>query len=74
MIVNVEATQQDPSMRITHQERIWALEIREAVEESTALDNMTDMDYAQYSIITQGNLQEALRRIHAVQVFQKLVH
>lgn len=67
----------DPTMLITPAERAWALEIKAAVEDPTSnsdndeLEAMCDFDYAQYAIITKGNLQEALRRITTIQAFRK---
>lgn len=59
----------DPTMRITDDERSWALAIKEAVEHSSQLDNLCDMFYAQYAIITEGDLPAALTRIQGMQTF-----
>ena len=61
----------DPTMLITDDERTWALEIKQAVEDSTELDNICDMFYAQYAIINQGDLPKALRMIQGMQTFRR---
>lgn len=61
----------DPTMLLTALERDWSLAVKGAVEGSEDLVNLTDMEYAQFAITTKGDLQEALRRIHGMQLFRQ---
>ncbi|CAB9531788.1 expressed unknown protein [Seminavis robusta] len=61
----------DSSMDLEGQERQWALAIKAAVEASSELDNLTDMEYGQHAIIAQGNLAKALKRIEGLQWCRK---
>lgn len=62
--------EEDSSLLITEEEHAFALQIRRAVEEDEELRPLTDFEYAQYAIVTKGNLQEALSRIHGMQAFR----
>lgn len=76
-ILNSEAAQPNPShhngpaMELTSVERNWALRLREAVEQLDDLQNLTDMEYAQYAIITQGDIPKALTKLYGFQVFRE---
>ena len=70
----------DPTMRLTPTERQWALDLKTAIEEMRQNEEqqlpkghirMCDFDYAQWAIITMGNVDEAVRRIGTIQTFQK---
>lgn len=63
--------QVDETMHITDEERSWAMAAKQVVEESAELTNLTDMQYAEFAIATEGNLQEALRQIQGVQLFRE---
>lgn len=60
-------------MRITGEERQWALTIKGKVEASTGTDTSTglrplsDMEYAQHALASEGNIDQALRRIEHMQ-------
>ena len=60
----------DPSMSVRLHERVWALEIKQAVEAEEELRPLSDMDYVQYAIICKGNLGNAMRRIRNIQAFK----
>ena len=62
---------QDDTMTISPQERQWAMEIKQAVNESEDLKPLTDFDYVQYAMVTLGNTQEALFRIAGMQAFRE---
>ena len=69
----------DPTMRLTPDERNWALEIKAAVNNSSnnsnnnnnALEKLCDFECAQWAIISKGNIADALRRIGTIQAFRK---
>lgn len=61
----------DGTMRISPQERDWALAIKQAVEDHKDLKELTDMEYAHYAIICEGNLRNALKRISSMQDFRE---
>jgi hypothetical protein len=63
----------DPSMRLTEEERNWALELRQLVLDSDEPlpFPLTDMEYVQYAMVAQGDLKEAARRIHGMQAFRQ---
>lgn len=63
--------QVDDTMNITSQERQWAFAIKQAVHDSEELKAITDFDYVQYAMVTQGNTQEALFRIGGMQAFRE---
>lgn len=60
-----------PCMRLTEEERGWALTIKRAVEEDEELRNLCDLDYVQYAIVTGGDVQDSLRRMRGLQVFRQ---
>jgi hypothetical protein len=62
----------DPQrMRLTRQERSWALEIKEVVELIPELDNLSDFQYAEMALICKEDIGNALRRIEALQDFKQ---
>jgi hypothetical protein len=61
----------DPTMRITDEERQWALEIKRAVEGSDEIKNLNDMVYAHHAIVARGNLEQALQSIERIQLFRE---
>lgn len=62
----------DPSrMELTEEETEWAKAIKTAVEASNEIDNLSDFMYAQYALIDQDNVQQALRRIQHFQIFRQ---
>ena len=58
-------------MAISDQERQWALAIKLEVEADSSLKPLCDMDYAQYAIVTQGNVENALLRIGRMQQYRE---
>ena len=59
-------------MRITDEEREFALAIKRAVEDDEDLVRLTDLDYLQYALSTNsGDLDETLRKIRGLQVFRQ---
>ncbi|CAB9528262.1 expressed unknown protein [Seminavis robusta] len=56
-------------MRLTDQEREWAINIKMAAERQPDLDNMSDFWYAQIALYDQDNVEAALHRIHNMQTF-----
>lgn len=63
--------QQDDTMIVSATERQWALAIKQAVVESEGLKPLSDFEYVQYAMVTQGNTQEALFRIGGMQAFKE---
>jgi hypothetical protein len=59
------------TMRLTADEIQWAQQLKEIVERSPDLQNMNDLWIAQYALVSQGDLEEARRRIVATQTFQR---
>ncbi|CAB9516313.1 expressed unknown protein [Seminavis robusta] len=59
-------------MKLTQEERVWALEIKEMIENSPELDTKyNDFMYAQMAIITKGDLEDAMNRAHGLQDFRR---
>ncbi|CAB9520356.1 expressed unknown protein [Seminavis robusta] len=58
-------------MMITERERNWALAVKEAVELSTRIDNISDFGYAHHCIAAGGDLNKALDQIEGMQAFRK---
>jgi hypothetical protein len=63
--------EEDSSMALSDDERSMALRIKEAVEEDTAINNLSDMEYAQHAILAMGDLNLALCRIQGLQCFRR---
>ncbi|CAB9530960.1 expressed unknown protein [Seminavis robusta] len=60
------------TMQLTSEERQWALDLKRTVEQDHAeLHNLSDMEYAVYAIISQGNQADALTRMGAIQMFRE---
>ena len=58
----------DPSrMYLSPEERQWALEIKDIVESTPELDNLSDFFYVQVALVEQGDLEAALTRIAKLQ-------
>ncbi|CAB9525338.1 hypothetical protein SEMRO_1664_G289480.1 [Seminavis robusta] len=54
-------------MQLTEQEREWALAIRERIQSSAELDNVSDLMCAQLAIVVQHDVDEAIRRVWVMQ-------
>lgn len=63
------AMQQD-AMRITEEERQWALSIKQAANETDELQPLSDFGYVELAMLTRGNTQEALHRMGGLQAFR----
>lgn len=61
----------DDTMKISALEKQWALALQQAVKESDGLKPLTDFEYVQHAIVSQGNVQEALFRIRGLQAFRE---
>jgi len=63
------------TMTLTEEEIDWALDIKRAVQESNeeillqAARTLTDFEYAQYGLATEGDLEGALFRVRGMQEF-----
>ncbi|CAB9505571.1 expressed unknown protein [Seminavis robusta] len=62
---------QHSTMMLTQEEQRWALQLKEAVVNRPDLDEENDMWLAQYAIVTEGDISNALKRIARIQAFQK---
>lgn len=60
-----------PCMQLSAQERQWALAVKHAVEEDLDLQNLTDLEYAQYALVSQNDVDDALRRARGLQLFRQ---
>ncbi|CAB9514538.1 expressed unknown protein [Seminavis robusta] len=59
-------------MELDQQERRRALDLKEAVEACSDLDNLSDFWYAQVAIVDKDlSLEESLERIHDLQTFRR---
>lgn len=61
-------------MRLTAEERNWAVALKEAIEATPDLDNLSDFLYAQIAMVEQGNVEKALERAHTLQGFREEYH
>lgn len=63
-----------PGMEITDEERAWAHELKECIEDDTTgrLRPLSDFEYVQHSTFCQGNLEQVLRQVEALQHFRDL--
>lgn len=61
----------DVTMMITDEERNWALDLRDAVEAQGDLYMISDMELAQFAILTRGNTELAIQRIEGMQTFRE---
>lgn len=57
-------------MLISETEREWALELKREVVRSEDLWILNDMWYAQYAIVSQGDIDDALKRVRHMQKFR----
>lgn len=62
---------QDRSMMVLPEERQWALEIKQAVNEAQHLEPLSDFDCVHMAMITRGNTPEALFRVQGMQEFRR---
>ena len=64
--------QNDPRrMRLTREEKDWALDIKEVMEELPEINNLSDFWYAQYAIICKDNIDDAVHRALELQAFRE---
>lgn len=61
-------------MIVLPEEREWAVVIKRAVLEADHLHPLSDYEYVQYAIISQGDIHDALERISAQQTFKTKYH
>ncbi|CAB9504701.1 expressed unknown protein [Seminavis robusta] len=54
-------------MQLTHAERQWALDIKQAIEDEPELDSVSDFWVAQLALIDQGDTAASLERAHQMQ-------
>lgn len=59
----------DETMTISDEEKEWALEIKRAVEDNEHLLPLTDYEYVQHALVSEGKLGEALCRVERMQNF-----
>lgn len=57
-------------MKLTSQEHEQALEIKQAIEATPELDNLSDFMYAQLAIVSE-NVNDAMRRTSGLQCFRE---
>ncbi|CAB9505568.1 expressed unknown protein [Seminavis robusta] len=62
---------QHSTMLLTQEEQRWALQLKESMVNRPDLDEENDMWLAQYAIVTEGDISNALKRIARIQAFQK---
>ncbi|CAB9496299.1 expressed unknown protein [Seminavis robusta] len=68
---STESGNEEEVLTLTGQERAWALEIKTAVEApNSGIRPVCDFEYAQYALVTKGDLQEALRCLKGMQLFR----
>ena len=60
----------DTTMKLTGEERQWALDIKRAIEEDPELDNLSDFTYAQLALVDHQNVEAAVERAHRLQAFR----
>ncbi|CAB9512233.1 expressed unknown protein [Seminavis robusta] len=58
-------------MKLTEQERRWALAIKQAVAEEGDLKPLSDFWYCQFGIIDRDNVERSLDRIRTMQAFRE---
>lgn len=58
-------------MKVKLEEQWWALTIKDTIEETPGLDNLSDFMYAQLAIICQDDAEEAVSRAWALQYFRQ---
>ncbi|CAB9505365.1 expressed unknown protein [Seminavis robusta] len=62
---------QEYAHKLTDAETRWALEIKQAVEaRSDEIKALSDYEYAQYALVSRGDVTDALRRIQGLQEFR----
>ncbi|CAB9500140.1 expressed unknown protein [Seminavis robusta] len=58
-------------MQLTDEERQWALNVKQAIEDDPELDSVSDFWVAQLALIEQGDTEAALERAHQMQSFRQ---
>lgn len=58
-------------MRLYDDENDWALDIKDAIEDTPDIDNLTDFQYAQLAIVDQDDIEMALERARKMQDFKR---
>jgi hypothetical protein len=56
--------------RLSNDERRWALELKAAVESLEELENLPDLQYVQFALANQGDLDKTLERVRGLQEFR----
>lgn len=65
-------SRRDPDrMKVTKEERHNALEIKATIEMSADLEDLTDLMYVQLAIVCKDNVEDAVKRCHAMQEFRQ---
>ena len=54
-------------MYLLPDEQAWAQEIKDFVENTPELDNLSDFWYAQFALVDKGDLEASIRRVHMMQ-------
>jgi hypothetical protein len=72
LLVSPEPHKDVHTMGITPQERQLAVELKQAAKELPELNVLSDMEYAQFAIFSQGNHADALKRMAAMQLFREV--
>lgn len=58
-------------MELAPEENQRALQIKQTVEQRSDILNLRDMEYAQFAVMTKGNVVEAIRRIQLAHAFRQ---
>ncbi|CAB9501766.1 expressed unknown protein [Seminavis robusta] len=58
-------------MQLTHQEKTWALAIKEGIESEAEVDNLTDFWYAQLALICHDDVSNAIERAQQLQYLRE---
>lgn len=66
-----EQQQRDPRMELTPEELVWAWEIKEVVEGTPELNNLTDFWYGQLALKDLGDVEASLKRVYHLQLFRE---
>ncbi|CAB9530703.1 unknown protein [Seminavis robusta] len=61
----------DDRMKLTEEERGWALAVKRAVAEEGDLEPLSDFWYCQFGIIDRDNVERSLDRIRTMQAFRE---
>lgn len=64
--------QDDPNrMKLTREELDWAEELKGVVDSMPDIDSLSDFMYAQYALVTEGDVSDAVRRMIWLQDFME---